>query len=175
MKSFLKVALTVLIALALQETVAAQTTTADGSLPGGVDNGSRAVALSDPFVKKNRDSLKSVKLDPVIFLRLAEQVEKAQEKKSTSNDEVFLTASGTKLDAKGQVLAAYLFAQQQNLRGSQIVAQMKKGMSLSDAAEASLKNKSEEKEAKSESAKNAIASVIAKAREALKATANTIQ
>jgi hypothetical protein len=119
-----------------------QTTTADGSLPGGANNSERMRAESDPFVKKNRETLKKAGLDPVSIERYAEQIKG----KSSSQQLSFLQgADGAPLSTKGQVVLAFLFAKESGLKGSAVVKEMRSGSSLTDAiqdvAEESPKNK----------------------------------
>jgi hypothetical protein len=112
-----------------------QTTTADGSLPGGVDNSERTRAQSNPTVMKNMHLLKDAKLDPVALVRHADRLRAVQAKAPAIKAQLaFLTnAQGTELNPEEQVLAACLYARQNGLRAGDLLKEVEKGTPLPEA------------------------------------------
>ena len=120
-----------------QQRLIGQTTTADGSLPGGVDNSERTRAESNPTVAKNRQLLKEAKLDPVALVRHADRLRAVQAKTPAIRPQLaFLTnAQGAELSAEDQVLAACVYAKQSGLKANDLLKEMEKGIPLPQAIE----------------------------------------
>jgi hypothetical protein len=124
-----------------------QSTTADGSFPGGNGGEERAWANHDPYVKQHADELKQAGLDPVSLLRAASKLTSAEPKLGGALAAVTLKdAGGNQLSPKDRVLLAFQYAKREGLRPGDIVREMEKGTAMSLAIEkVQLKSKGDAK------------------------------